>query len=328
MLKIRLKILTALMLILFANNLQAQNIEAFTKIDTNAISIGDQIGLELGIKLPLEFTAVWPTITDTITKNIEVISSGNIDTIFDKKEMILTQKLTITSFDSGYFEIPGMEFLFGKSGDSLMYSSKAKSLFLNVYTPEVDTSQAFKVIKAPFSEPYTFMEIFPWVLGGILIIGLIIFLFWFIKRRKKNQPIFAAKPKPLLPPEVVALEKLETLRLSKVWQQGLIKKYHSQITDIVREYLDRRFNFDAPEMTSEEIIEELKNHKINEEALAKVSSAFKLSDFVKFAKAQPTALENDLSISHCVDFINETAFSPETEVNKEEQNKIEGGTNV
>jgi hypothetical protein len=316
------------MLILFANNLQAQNIEAFTKIDTNAISIGDQIGLELGIKLPLEFTAVWPTITDTITKNIEVISSGNIDTIFDKKEMILTQKLTITSFDSGYFEIPGMEFLFGKSGDSLMYSSKAKSLFLNVYTPEVDTSQAFKVIKAPFSEPYTFMEIFPWVLGGILIIGLIIFLFWFIKRRKKNQPIFAAKPKPLLPPEVVALEKLETLRLSKVWQQGLIKKYHSQITDIVREYLDRRFNFDAPEMTSEEIIEELKNHKINEEALAKVSSAFKLSDFVKFAKAQPTALENDLSISHCVDFINETAFSPETEVNKEEQNKIEGGTNV
>lgn len=330
MLKFQFKILVVFLVMAFANNLHSQNTEAFTKLDTNAIFIGDQIGLELGIKLPTDFTTIWPSINDTVSANIEIISMGKIDTIFDEGDMILSQKLTITSFDSGYFEVPAFDFIFGKEGDSISYLAKSKNLYLNVYTPEVDTSQAFKVIKAPYAEPYTFMEIFPWVLGALLLIGIIVFAIWFIRKRKKKQPLFAAKPKPLRPPQEIALEKLESLRLAKVWQQGLLKKYHSQITDIVREYLDRRFNFDAPEMTSEEIIEELKNHNVNAEVLNKISSAFQLSDLVKFAKAQPTSLENDLSLSHCVDFINETAFSPETEISTETEtlNKIEGGSNV
>ncbi len=315
----------------FANQLQAQNTEAFAKLDTNSIMIGDQVGLELGIKLPSGFTTLWPAISDTITENIELISRSGIDTVFDEDQMILSQQLTITSFDSGYFEMPSFSFLFGKEGDSLTFSSESQNLFLQVYTPEVDTSQAFKVIKAPYSEPYTFMEIFPWVLGGLIIIALIAFGIWFIIRRKKNKPVFASKPKPLRPPQEVALEKLETLRLEKVWQQGNIKKYHSQLTNIVREYLDRRFNFDAPEMTSGEIINELRNHKVNDEVMTKISSSFQLSDLVKFAKSQPTALENDLSLSHCVDFINETAIVFETETKEEvgqESNNKEGGKDV
>ncbi len=315
----------------FANQLQAQNTEAFAKLDTNSIMIGDQVGLELGIKLPSGFTTLWPAISDTITENIELISRSGIDTVFDEDQMILSQQLTITSFDSGYFEMPSFSFLFGKEGDSLTFSSESQNLFLQVYTPEVDTSQAFKVIKAPYSEPYTFMEIFPWVLGGLIIIALIAFGIWFIIRRKKNKPVFASKPKPLRPPQEVALEKLETLRLEKVWQQGNLKKYHSQLTNIVREYLDRRFNFDAPEMTSGEIINELRNHKVNDEVMTKISSSFQLSDLVKFAKSQPTALENDLSLSHCVDFINETAIVFETETKEEvgqESNNKEGGKDV
>jgi len=323
--------LSVMILSLFGNQMMAQNAEAYTKIDTNAIIIGDQIGLEFGISMPVGFTTIWPSINDTITANIEVISKTEIDTLLDADQMILSQRLTITSFDSGYFEIPGFSFIFGKEGDSLAYSSESSNLYLQVFTPEVDTSQAFKIIKAPYAEPYTFMEIFPWVLGGLLIIGIIVFVIWFIARRKKNKSIFTSKPKPLRPPQEVALEKLESLRLAKVWQQGMLKSYHSQLTDIAREYLHRRFSFDALEMTSEEIISELKNHKVNAEVLNKLNAAFTLSDLVKFAKAQPTALENDLSHSHCVDFVNETALIPE--IVKEEENNLdnnlgEGGSDV
>ena len=317
--------------LLFGKQIMAQNVEAYSKLDTNAILIGDQIGMELGISLPNNFTTTWPNIGDTITGNIEVISKSSIDTIIDNGILTLIQKLTITSFDSGYFELPSFSFNFGKKGDSLAYLSETGSLYLEVFTPEVDTSQAFKVIKAPYAEPYTFMEIFPWILLGLLVVGLIVLGVWFIIRRNKNKPIFASKPKPIRPPQEVALEKLEALRLAKVWQQGKLKVYHSQLTDIVREYLDNRFRFDAPEMTSEEIISELKNHKINNEVLGKLKAAFELSDFVKFAKAQPTALENDLSHSHCVDFINETAISLQTDTGLDENpvQKIEkGGVNV
>ena len=331
MLKFKIKILSLLLFVLFSKQISAQNAEAYTRLDTNAIVIGDQIGLEMGIKLPIGFVTTWPNLTDTISKNIELISKSKIDTLFDDDQMILHQLLTITSFDSGVFEVPGYVFQFGKEGDTLAYQSVSAKQYLQVFVPEVDTSQAFKVIKAPFAEPYTFMEIFPWVAGGLLLIGLIIATIWYVRRRMKNKPVFASKPKPLRPPEEVALEKLETLRLSKVWQQGHIKNYHSQLTDIIREYLDRRYNFDAPEMTSDEIMNELKELKVNKEVTSKLSAAFNLSDLVKFAKAQPTALENDLSLVYCTDFVNETAYVKEQEpiVNVSVvEPKIEGGSNV
>ena len=323
------KILIVL-LIAFTAKMQAQNAEAFTKLDTNAIMIGDQIGMDLGISLPLGFVAVWPTIADTLSENIEVISVGKIDTVLEEQQMKLSRRLTITSFDSGYFEVPGMEFGFGKQGDTLLYSSRTASMFLQVYTPEVDTSQAFKAIRGPIAEPYTFMEIFPWVLGGLLVIFIIALAIWFFVRWKKKKPVFAAKPKPLRPAHEVALEKLEELRLAKVWQSGKLKEYHSQLTDVVREYADRRFGFDAIEMTTDEIMQELKQHAVNEGALEKIRLAFELSDLVKFAKAQPTALENDLSLSHCVDFVKETTqvAKPQEEENVEEVTKEEGGDHV
>ena len=330
MIKSRFKILAiAILLFAFANQMQAQNAEAFTKLDTNAIMIGDQIGMELGINLPKGFTAVWPAIADTLSANIEVISIGGIDTVLKGEQLKLSRRLIITSFDSGYFEVPGMEFGFGMEGDTLLYSSRTASKYLQVYTPEVDTSQAFKEIRGPIAEPYTFMEVLPWVLGGLMVIFIIGLAIWFFVRWKKNKPVFAAKPKPLRPPHEVALEKLEELRLAKVWQMGKLKEYHSQLTDVVREYADRRFGFDAIEMTTDEIMNELKEHAVNEGALEKIRLAFELSDLVKFAKAQPTALENDLSLSHCVDFVNETTqIAPQVNENTVEANKEEGGTDV
>jgi len=147
-------------------------------------------------------------------------------------------------------------------------------------------------------------------LVGLAAAGLTVLIFWLIRRRKNKKPLFERKPKPALPPHVVAINKLEELRLAKVWQNGKIKQYHSELTDIMREYLDNRYHFDAPEMTSDEILEALRGIMKNKEAMEKLSGVFFLSDMVKFAKAQPTALENDLSLSHCVDFVNETKEEP------------------
>jgi hypothetical protein len=175
-----------------------------------------------------------------------------------------------------------------------------------VNVPVVDTAQAIKPIAGPISEPYTFKELLPWILLGIGVIALVVLLIFYLKRRKKKQPLFERKARPAQPPHIVAINKLEELRLEKVWQRGKLKQYHSQITDIMREYMDNRFHFDAPEMTSDEILSTLKKFKVNDEAYGKLSGVLFLSDMVKFAKSQPTALENDLSISHCVDFVNET----------------------
>ena len=121
-------------------------------------------------------------------------------------------------------------------------------------------------------------------------------------------PVFV-KPKPILPPHILAINQLEELRLAKVWQTGKVKEYHTQLTDIVREYLENRFHFEAMEMTSDEILEEIANQKVNKEATSKLAGILQLADLVKFAKGQPTPLENDLSLSHGVDFVNETKLA-------------------
>ncbi len=306
--------------------LVAQNAQAYALLDTNAIMIGDQAQLELGLRIPKDFSFSWPLIGDTLNKNIEVISRGEVDTMFSETQMTISQKFLITSFDSGYFELPSYTFKFAKDS-SIVFDTKSPLLHLNVFTPEVDTSKAFKQIVMPYKEPYTFMEILPWALGALLIVALIVVIIWFLIRRKNNRPIFAAKPKPLRPAEVVALEKLDELRLAKVWQEGKIKEYHSRLTDIMREYIDRRFNIDAVEMTSDEIAGEIEKALDNDEARNKLNAVFQLSDLVKFAKAQPTALENDLSISHCIDFVNETKCTKQEADNEIGMNE-EGGSHV
>ncbi len=307
------KIIIFNILILIAvGQAQAQNnVEAWAKLDSASIMIGDQIGMELGISVPNNFVVEWPHYTDTVTSHIEVIKKQGIDTIRKDGNLVLSQLYTITSFDSGYFEIPPAEFRFHPEGDtSVKYTTNTNTLFLNVTTPVVDTTKAFKPIVGPVREPYTFAEIFPWVLLGLVIIGGIVFLIWYIRRRKKNKPLFVRKPKPALPPDVEAIQNLEELRLAKVWQQGKVKEFYTQLTDIMRHYFERRYGFDAPEMTSDEILEQLGEIGVNAQAFGKIKDVLQLADLVKFAKAQPTPLENDLSISHSIDFVKETKPAP------------------
>ena len=284
----------------------SQKAEAWASADSSAIMLGDQIGMELGLKLPEKAQVQWPEISDTLTGNVDVVKREKIDTIFDAGQMILKQKITITSFDSGYFEVPPFQFLYRVADDTTIYTASSSSFYLQVYTPVVDTAKPFKVIKAPVEEPYTLGEILPWVLIGLIAIVAIIFLIVWWRKRKKNQPLFRVKPKPLLPPDVEAINKLEEIRLARVWQSGKVKSYFSSLTDVMKNYLKRRYSFDAPEMTTDEILDELAKFVSNPGAVDKLKGMMQLADLVKFAKAQPTPLENDLSLNHCIDFVSET----------------------
>jgi len=317
----QIRIYITIALLLFGVQGFSQHTEAWASPDTNAITIGDQIGLNIGVKLDKDDQVIWPQIGDTITGNIEVVKRETIDTTFDADQMIIKQRIVITSFDSGYFEVPPFKFLYSKKGDTVPNLATTGSFYLQVYTPQVDTAQPFKTIKGPIEEPYTLGEILPWVLTGLAALAVIVLLILYFVKRKKNQPLFRAKAKPLPPPHVEAIDKLEKLRLARVWQSGKIKQYYSALTDIMRNYLKRRFDFDATEMTTDEILAELQNHVSNKEATEKLKGMMQLADLVKFAKAKPTPLENDLSLNHCIDFVQETK-AVVTEPNEEDKTKL------
>lgn len=321
-----IKSVTLMMLVmLFCINLSAQNVEAYAKVDTDSIMIGDQVKMELGITIPESFAVSFPFFVDTLTTNIEVLNKEPLDTTTVDDGMLIKQLYTITSFDSGYFKLPEFEFLFHHTDDTILYRTDANTLYLMVNTPQVDTSLAFKVIKGPIGEPYTFAEIFPWILLGLVVIGIIVFVIWYLRKRRKNQPVFVKKQKPMLPPDILAIQKLEELRLAKIWQQGKLKTYYTDLTDIARTYFDGQLDIDALEMTSDEIIEALNKKQINKQAIEKMRSVLQLADLVKFAKSQPTPLENDLSLNHCIDFVMETkpVAVPDPAIVKESEKPID-----
>ena len=285
----------------------SQQVKADAILDTNSILIGDQIGFHLGLTIPVDYHFVWPVLDDTLTANVEIVKKSPVDTLsIDHGVLTLGQQFTITSFDSGYYVIPPVKFRFGPAGDSLTGEVETEPYLLNVFSVAVDTTKSIKPIKMPEEAPYTFAEIFPWALLGIVIILLVAFVVYYLRRRAENKPVFS-RPKPKLPPHRIALDALEKLKNEKVWQQNREKEYHSRLTDIIRVYIEDRFGIKAVEMTTPEILESAGRHaEISSGDMELLKDMLELADLVKFAKFKPMPSENEQVMDKAFAFVKNT----------------------
>lgn len=310
----RLKIIVILLFVVTgipARLMQAQEIKGDASIEQDTILIGDQIGFNLSFTGPQDIVIDWPDFQDTLTSEIEIIKKSKIDSIkIDEDQLQLRQHITITSFDSGYYNVPPVKFAYRLPGDTTEYYFITKENNLLVNTIQVDTTQAIRPIKGPIKAPYTFREMLPWLLGlaGLIIITLVLLYFFFWKKKEKTIPFM--RPKPQIPPHIIALNELGNLKQKKLWQQGRIKEYHTELTDIVRMYIERRFSVNAMEMISSEILEALPAKEINKELLDRISQMFFLADMVKFAKEKPLPGDNDQSFKNAETFVKETIKRP------------------
>ncbi len=307
----------------------AQQIKATAKLDSNEIQIGQQVKLLLSIQYRVDdgkrIQVLWPEIADTIRKEVEVVSQSKIDTIVDKADPFLftqTQTLSITSFDSGYWAIPPFKFLAGDTNGIF-----TDPLLLQVSTMAVDTTQAIKDIKEPFEETYSWIDwikdnmVYVWVLLGALLVLLIFFLI--VRYTRKVKPPMIEVEIPKIPAHIIAFEKLDKLKTENLWQAGKLKLYHSQLTDIIREYIENRFKIQALEQTTDEILFGFRKVAIDDESKSKLKSVLILADLVKFAKEQPLPTENEMSMTNSYDFIHGTKqdYSGEEDKSKEEKGK-------
>jgi len=286
-----------------------QTIQVSAKLDsTNNIIIGDQVKLKLQATCPSGTILMWPAIKDTIIKQIEVAGRSKIDTVFsaDKKSITLSQTYTITSFDSGSYKIPAFEFNYRFLKDSNNYSALTNELLLNVNTVQVDTTKTIKDIKAPLKAPLMFKELLPYIGIGIAIIAIILLIIYYIRKKRKSEPLIKLKPARVIPAHEIALQALQKLKDDKLWQNNKVKLYYIELTDILRKYIEGRFEVEAMEMTTDEIAAIFKSIDIDDELKRKLKYILVLADLVKFAKAQPIANEHDICFGNAFDFVNGT----------------------
>jgi hypothetical protein len=297
------------LLLLLATVAAGQEAGVEARLDTNRLLIGDQVALHFTFTGPAGTQVLWPRLPDTIYNSIQVIDRGKPDTTLSQDQRTLTihQRLLLTSFDTGFYSLPPIPFYYRILPDTATRVAETNMLLFEVATVPVDTTKAIKPIKGPIRVPLTFRDILPWLLLGLGIAVVISLLVWYLKRRKKNAPLFSLIPAVVRKPHEIALEGLEGLRQKKIWQAGHFKEYHSELTDILRTYIEERFAVRALESTTDEIMEGMSAAEgIRKENLDQLRRVLVLADLVKFAKARPVGGENEESLGLGFQFVKET----------------------
>ncbi len=252
------------------------------EIDTTNIRIGEQFQLKISVDETQN--VIIPKIQ---LKGLEVIDSTRIDTIKNS----LIRRYILTGFDSGAFYIPQQQ-IFVKNQAFL-----TDSLLINIATIAIDTAKVKKFpIKSIKKEPYTFDDFRIYIYLILAILAIIGFwIYWFvIKKRKETED---APTYRTLPPFEEAILRLNELDEKLLWQNNKIKEYYSELTEIVRGYIERELKVPALENTTDEVLAMIKDFKnldsieTSKETIKKLKDLLREADLVKFAKSKPLAIE-------------------------------------
>jgi hypothetical protein len=297
---------------------QAQQIKVSTSLEQDSIWLGDQIKMILVAEYPAGSVLTFPQLKDSLANGIEVLSRIPADSsklgdgIIQKR-----QSYIITAFDSGPHPIA--PFLFALHGKTPQDSLRSNSVTLFVKVPSVDLKKGFADIKKPYGAPVTFKEIAPWILGFLLLACIVFLIIYAISRKRRNIPLFILPSKPKLPPHVIALGELDKLKEEQLWQHDKVKDYYTRLTDIIRVYLEDRYNVPAMEQTTHEILGDFKgeNSQIKGKLYVGLEKTLTISDLVKFAKYTPLPDENHYVLVQAYTLVDETKPEPVEQARKQ-----------
>ena len=295
------------------------------RTDVDTIVVGQPFDYQLSLTIPKDYFVEWKQFGDTLSKSIDVINIEDVKTtaINNSDNVIMTQNLTLTSFDTGYVYVPEIAVTYSKSlQDSIRYTLRTDEKELYVTTVAVDTTEAFRPIKGVMRQGLTAKELFPWIAIVIIIAGVVYLIIYLKKHKKTKDVVVEEKKKPTIPAIITARAKLAEMKDNEVWNTPQTKDYYTDLTDIAREYLEGQFEIDAIEMTTDEIMEAINRLDLNNLTKSKLQDTLTTADLVKFAKANPSAEQNKQSFSDINNFVEDSyIYFQEEEKKKEEESK-------
>lgn len=256
--------------------------QALYQLDTNNVTIGDQVTLSIsGVEN---------------YRTLEELNQNGVVALKQWEDTVKhIQYTTLTSFDEGDHSI-----MLGAEDSLVLVVNDVEG----VDTVNVQIKDIAPIIKVR----YTFWEIFRWILLGLAIVALIVAIVFVVKRLKAHKPIIELHPEPVIPPDERALKSLEELRRKELWQAGKVKEYYTDLTDIVRNYLEEAWNINSTDMTSDETLEAYHDSRAYDETCeSKLHQMLRTADMVKFAKGEPLPNEHTQAMSHAVEFVDALA---------------------
>jgi hypothetical protein len=286
------------------------------KIDSGIIDVGDVVTLSIEIRHHEDIILKGSQFVDSL-KQFELLYLSDVDSSYDQSFVTIKKDFGFQCFESGEQILPSFRLFYTQKKDTSLKWINSDTFHIQVNLLDVDTSKAIKPIQAPLRVPLSWKDLrfFVIVYPALLLISLLILYF---ERKKKNQGLFTKTEKPQMPAHLIALAELRKLEEAKLWQKGDIKDYHIQITDIIRSYIENRYQIPAIESTTNEIEQDMASVKLPQNLRAALFDFLHLSDLVKFAKLTPLPDENEKCMQTAYLFVNTTKESIHTEKNEED----------
>lgn len=329
-------LLSALVLLLYMRS-EAQ-LYTSVRLDKDTVLIGDPVTMEIKIGLrdgtspafiDVKYLRQLPnqkypadSITQEKAADLSVLDwgtwkvSGDADSLEVTPDMIrlengkpvIINTVKFAVYNSGSYLIPSPDIRQdGSAGD------RGGSARLEVMLParllNQDTT-LFNPIRDIIREKKTLSDYMGYLYGlaGLLLMAGLAYYF---VRSKKKSPAMAVVPEEVVPPHLKALQALRELDSRQLWQQGKIKEYQGTLTDIIRTYLEERYQFAAMEMTTAEILHELGSRDFDMAWGQKLTEILQVADLVKFAKAQPDANIHSRFMDLATEFVVKTSPAEE-----------------
>lgn len=288
-------------------------------IDSTTLCIGDQSDMHLRAICDKGEKVIFPQLEKEVIPGVEIISKSDVQSqVLEDGRVQYDQTLTVTSFNDSLFYVKPLPFV--SNGDTVL----SNGISLNVVQPfQLDSTDiAITDIKSVYKAPVWWWGILRWVVLALVIIGLIVggyFLMLYLQKRNKLRAgvIDNTPAEPTRPAHEIALERLDTIRDEMLWTKGQVKEYHTQLTDVVREYIALRFGVSSTEKTSDTTLQEMRPLLVEyTDVYNQLHSMLTLADYVKFAKFIPSTMENEQSLRYAYDFVRLTAVKEETNTTK------------
>lgn len=255
-----------------------------SEVDTTFIKIGEQLQFKVIVEVDSTDMVIFPE--GQTFSPLETVEAFATDTTIKKDRITLLKTYALTQFDSGAYKLPAQRIEINGKGFF------TDSLQIRVATVPVDTlAQKMYDIKPLIQVEKSGSGLWKTLVVILAVLAVIAgLIYWFVIRRK---PMTEEEKEALLPPYDRALLELKKLDNSKYLIQDEYKQYYSELTDIVRSYLEEDVNVSALESTTDELITKLEMMKdageleLDNDTIKQFRSILQTADLVKFAKSKP-----------------------------------------
>jgi len=282
-------------------NTFAQNIKVTASTDTTDYLVGDYIHYSIRVEHGEGIRISPPSLTDQVAP-LQVIKS--LPTTFEDNKNVQQFNYILSGYDSLNVTIPQIPITYFAGKSSEPQTAKSNPVEIFIHTVPVNPSAEIKDIKAPKRIPFN------WLFWSIIVLVLLLLAaiayFLYKKFHKPKEETRQIRKVPALPLHIQTLKKLDSLKSKKLWQQGKVKEYHSEITEIIRKYFEDRYHFNSLEMTTAQTVNILNRVMDNQKIIDTAKSFLENADMVKFAKFVPLPSVNEEMMNEAYDIVQKT----------------------